>query len=67
MATIDNLKPSLTRLGEKEIYDLIRTSRENRRKRKPKAVRKQTINVDKMIDGLSSEAQLKLLKRLEER
>ena len=69
MATIDDLKKSISEMKTDELFDLLRESRQNRRtnKRPKKASSssKKTLDLDGMLGKMSDEQKQHLIKELE--
>jgi len=70
MATIDDLRKSITEMSDDELFNLHREVRQSRRtsKRvtKPTKKTKKEINMVEMVKGMSEEDRRQLLKELEE-
>ena len=69
MATIDDLRKSITEMSDDELFNLHREVRQSRRtsKRvtKPAKKTKKEINVVEMVKGMSEEDRRKLISELE--
>ena len=64
MATIHDLNKSISTMSGIEAYDLLNDIRKNRRIRKVSVKRKKTLNVSKMLSGISPEMAKIMLERL---
>lgn len=71
MATINDLKKSISEMGTDELFGLLRESRQNRRinKRPKKASitskKKKEIDIEKMLGTMTDEQRMQLVKELE--
>ena len=72
MATIDDLKDSISKLPTDELFGLLRASRQNRRTNKrPKKTsdtrKKKELDIDSLLGKMSDEQREQLMTQLEEK